>query len=411
MSLRSLADYQKALLAGVERIEAIEVLIGDAAGAILAEDVTADAPLPAVALAMCDGYAVSTADIKGASEDKPVALAVSFDVSWESREPARHVRKTAARIFSGAPVPHGADAVVPVGATDAGVAKVSIRTAVSAGANVLAAGADATKGEVVIDKGRRLGARQLGLATRLGRHRLSVHPKPRVVILPVGDELFEPGIAIRGAGVPESNANALSVMAAEAGANAYRVAAVPDDRITLRETIEDQLVRADLMITTGGLSGARDDTLPEVLSDLGEFEISALALTPGRHHGHGRVSQPGSDTQIPVIALPGRPSAAIVAFELYVRPVLRTMSGYAQRERQRFKVPATRGWTSAAGVVQCVPVLVTKARGKVAGAEPVGNPAQPSLSDLSRANGLAVVAEDVTEVKAGDTLSCIVWDD
>lgn len=411
MSKVSLSAYKAALLGGIQRIDAIDVLIADSAGAVLASDLVAEAPIPPVDVAMCDGYAVRAADVAKATAEHPVSIAVSHDVAWEMRGPRRHVPHTAARIVSGAPMPSGADAVIPVGATDAGVAKVAVGAAVRAGANVRGVGSDAEADKVLVPEGTRLGARQLGLAASIGRRRLSVHPTPRVVILPVGNELAEVGARNRGVGVPESNSHTLAVMAAEAGAVPYRVGAVRDDRISLRTTIEDQLVRADLLITTGGLSGAADDSLPEVLAELGTFHVANVALMPGHRHGYGAVSTGVQGTPTPVIALPGHPAAVIVAFEMYVRPVLRSMSGYGERERPRVKARATQAWESPSGVVQCVPVRVSHARTKEATAKVVGHPWQPSLADLAAANGLAVIPDDVTKVAVGDTLSCIMWDD
>ncbi len=411
MIRRTLAEHQSALLRGVKQIDAIEVLITDAAGSILAENLVSETELPPVAVATCDGYALLAKDVAKATEDKPVTLAVSHDVGWDNRGPRRHVAGTAARIVSGAPVPLGADAVAPVGATDGGVAKVAVNAPVRSGSNVRAAGADAAAGAVLVKAGTRLGARQLGLAAGLGRRRLSVHPTPRVVIIPVGRELDDASRRGQSGTVPESNSHMLAVMAAEAGANAYRVGAVADDRITLRTTLEDQLVRADLVITTGGLSEARDETLPHVLRDLGDFEVHPVALMPGRRHGHGRVAVGSGEVGTPVFALPGHPAAAIVAFEMYVRPVLRTMSGYAEKHRPRVNARVTSAFESPQGVVQCVPVALDDPQAARPVATIVGDPSQPSLADLARANGLAVIPEDVTSVREGDTLSCIVWDD
>jgi molybdopterin molybdotransferase len=407
----SLAEYQSALLKGITRIDAIEVLIADAAGSILATDLVTEGPLPPVSIATCDGYAVKASEITTATRETPVLLPVSHDVVWEMRGPSRHVPKTAARIVSGAPVPTGADAVVPVGATDGGVAKVAIQAVSHAGANIREKGAEASPGQVLVTAGTRLGGRQLGLAASLGRRRLSVHPTPRVVILSVGNELAEPGARNRDAGVPESNSHTLSVMAEEAGATAYRVGAVLDDRLSLRSTIEDQLVRADLLITTGGLSGASDDSLPEVLAELGTFTVVSVAMMPGRRHGYGAIAVGVQGAPTPVIALPGHPAAAIIAFEMYVRPVLRTMSAYSEKERPRVKARATQSWESPSGVVQCVPVMLSHPRTKEATTRVVGHPWQPSLADLSRANALAIIPADVTKVSVGDVLSCILWDD
>ena len=406
MPRRSLADHRAALLADFSRVGAIEVLVADSGGSVLADDLVADVDLPQAPIATCDGYAVLASDVADASPESPATLAVSHDVSWESRVSQRHVPGTSARIGSGAPLPIGADAVVPRADTDGGVAKVAVTASVREGANVRATGADAKAGQPVLAAGTRLGPRQLALAAAMGRRRLSVHPTPRVVVLAVGNELIEPGADRGRTGVPEANSHALARLATAAGASAYRVGVVPDDRIALRETIEDQLVRADLVITTGGLSGAHGDSLPEVLAELGDFESFELAMTPGRRHGYGRVSL-GDDDTTPVIALPGHPPAAIVAFEMYVWPVVRTMSGYEAVDRPRVTATAPEGWAGVDGAVQCVPVQLTgEAKPE---AVVVGDPREPSLADVAAADGLAVVPADVADVNAGATVECIDW--
>ncbi len=410
MERRTLAQHKKVLLGGVRRIDSIEVLIADAAGAMLADDLIPENPLPPVTIATCDGYALLASDVASATREAPVTLAVSHDVTWLSRAPRRHIAGTAARIASGAPVPAGADAVIPAGATNLGVAKVDIFAAPRPGANLLPEGSDAPAGKVLVKAGTRLGAQQLGLAAMLGRRRLTVYPTPRVVILAVGNELTEPGVSAKRGGVPESNSHTLSVMVQEAGANAYRVGLVADDRISLRTTIEDQLVRADLILTTGSLSGGRDDSLPDVLAELGEFEVASVALMPGRLHGFGAISAGTRAEPTPVVALPGHPAAAITAFEMYVRPMLRTMSGYAEVERRRVNAASTVAIESPEGVTQCIPMRMAGPRESLT-CTPIGDTWQPALADMAQANALAVLAEDVTHIKPGDLVPCLVWTD
>ncbi len=406
MSRRSLAEHTEAVVARGERMGAIAVLTPDAAGAMLAEDLRAEGPLPPVATATCDGYAVVADEVGDASEASPVTLQVSHDVSWKSRSPGRHIAGTAARIASGAPLPRGADAVVPAEATDGGIAKVAIQAASHAGANVLSEGAEAAAGQVLVSAGTRLGAQQLALAAMLGRRRVSVYPTPRVVIVAAGAELTEPGSRSRG-GVPESTTHALAIMAQEAGAQAYRVGVLPHDRIGMRTAIEDQLVRADVVVTTGGLSG-QEDPLRAVLEELGSCDVAQVALMPGRWHGVGAISLGEADQGTPVVALPGDPAAAIIAFEMYVRPLLRMMSGHAETARRSLDVPIDRDIESSEGVVHCVPVAISGPRDQVS-ATVVGDPWHPSLVALAQADALAVVPDHVTHVGAGQTVPCLMW--
>lgn len=388
----------------------LNVLVADAAGATLVADVVAKRPLPATDTAMCDGYAVLAADVTGATAAQPVKLTVSHDVSFDARAPRRHIRGAAARISSGAPIPLGADAVVPAADTDGGVARVLITTPVAARANVRAAGEEASAGDVSIRHGVRLDARRIALAAALGNPRLTVSPVPRVVVISVGSELEEPGEGRPGSRVSESNAYMLSALVREAGAHAYRMGVVADDRAGLRATIEDQLVRADVVLTTGGLSDARNDTVAAVLRDMGDVRVSQVGLWPGKRHGFGVVSIDEGDRPIPVIALPGSPVAALVAFEAYVRPAIRVMSGRAEVERRTVHARSLASWSSPAGEVQPVPVTIETTGSGQHFATPVGTPGTISLASVVAADAFVWVDADVTEVTRGDSLRATLWD-
>lgn len=396
--------------AGLHPLPPLDVLIADAAGATLVGDIVAQRALPATDVAMYDGYAVQSADTTGATPDTPVALTVSHDVSFDARAPRRHIRGTAARISSGAPIPIGADAVVAVALTDAGVARVAIWASVATGGGVRPQGVEANAGDLCVASGTRLDSRRIAVAAAVGRSRLTVSPVPRVVIISVGSELDEPGAGRRGATISESNAHMLSVMVDEAGARSYRVGVVSDDRRELRASIEDQLVRADVVLTTGGLSAARNDTVAAVLADLGDVSVVEVALTPGTRHGFGFVSAGEGDRDIPVIALPGNPAAAAVAFEAYVRPALRIMSGRAQVERNTIHARSIGSWPSPAGLVQAVPVTIDTTGSGQHFATPVGVPGDVSLANIAASDALAWIEPDATQVTRGDSLRCALWD-
>ena len=191
----------------------------------------------------------------------------------------------------------------------------------------------------------------------------------------------------------------------DAGAYAYRVGVVSDDRLELRSTLEDQLVRADVILTTGGLSSARNDTLIDVLRALGDVESATLALEPAARHALA-VLPAGGGREVAVVALPGRPAAAALAFEAYVRPSLREMAGFDDVDRGRIEASAAKGWPSPEGAVQVVPVRLT---GDGPSATPVGDPTRPSLADLVASDALAYVGADVDRVRRGDAVACALW--
>jgi len=403
--VRTVQEHLTACLAAVGPLPPLEVVLPDAVGCILAEDVVAPLDLPVVDLAATDGYAVRAADIAEARPDLPVTLRVTDEIRAGAADPIRLVPGTAVRIASGAPLPTDADTVVPIEQTDFGQAAVAVRTAAVEGENVRRRAEDLRAGEIVLPAGERVGARQVALLAAAGRGRVAVHPRPRVVIVSVGDELVEPGRQAEPGQVYDANGHALATAVQDAGARTYRVAAVPDGRRELRETLEDQLVRADLILTTGGLSYGGNDTVKEVLAPLGTVRFDNVAMWPGRQLGVGHV---GDGT--PIFALPGDPVAVQVAYETFVRPALRAMAGYGELYRDSVQAAVTDGWYSPAGRREFVRAHVTGSPGEGYRAAPVGAPASLLVSALARANALAVVPEDVTDVRPGDRLHCLLLD-
>ena len=365
-----------------------------------AEDITAPDAYPSVAQAAADGYAIASNDAL-----TPVSLPVAFDVDSRERNPRVLVRGTAVRISSGAPMPRGADAVAAIADTDGGVGTVRLTRSILRGENVRRAGFDAAAGEVVVPAGRRIGPRELGLVAAIGRSRVRVRPVPRVVIMAIGSELVDPR---EGAdGVPEANTHMLAALVEDAGARAYRVGAVSDEPAAMAMALEDQVVRADVIITTGGLSAGSSDALVEVLGAIGSATIVDLELMPRARHAIGRVGE--ADT--PVVALPGHPVSALLAFEAYVRPALRAMSGFAEVQRVTIRAELATQWPSTAGVVEAVPVTFELDDEGVVRATPIGDGrGGVSLGALARSDGIAWVSADVTTARAGDEVRCTVWD-
>ncbi len=397
-------EHMDAVLNGVQPLSPLEVQLIDAHGCILAEDITAPLDLPPFDNSAMDGYAVRSEDLAGASEPAPVRLPVVGDIAAGS-SPAYSVQPgLCVRIMTGAPVPPGADAVVPVEWTDGGVASVSIDRPVTPGAYIRRAGEDVTTGEVVLATGAHLGAAQIGLLAAIGRDRVPVRPRPRVVVLATGSELVEPGTSSLAPGqIYDSNSFALTLAALEAGALAFRVGIVADDPRALVDAIDDQLVRADLVLTSGGVSAGAYDVVKEVLGRVGDVRFTKVAMQPGMPQGFGHI---GPD-RTPIFTLPGNPVSAYVSFEVFVRPAIRRMLGVDPLHRpmvrarllepfrsSRAKRSYTRGWLEVADGRYVV--------------RPVGGSGSHLVADLALANAFIVVPEDVEEVPAGATVSVMM---
>jgi molybdopterin molybdotransferase len=285
--------------------------------------VAAPWPLPSFDNSSMDGYAVRSADVALASAEAPVELTVVDDVPAGFRSTEAVTPGTAVRIMTGAPMPDGADAVVPVERTDGGTATVWVSQGVDSGAYIRRAAEDVVAGEVVLTAGTLIGARQVAILAAVGCGLVFVHPRPRIAVISTGSELVEPGLPLRHGLISDSNSYLLVAAAREAGADAYRVGPIIDDERLFLETVEDQLHRCDLILTSGGVSMGAYDTVKAVLSTLGSVDFMKVAMNPGMPQGHGFV---GEET-VPIITLPGNPVSSYISFENFVRPVIRRMRG------------------------------------------------------------------------------------
>lgn len=405
--MKSVADHLDECLAIAEPIAPFETSLNDAVGCILAEDIRAMVDVPIADIAALDGYAVAARDIATASETHPVSLRVTEEIFASTMETLTHVDGAALRVGSGARLPVGADTVVPSDMTDHGIAQVSIYQAFGEGSYIRPRGDDMSAGDLILSAGTRLAARHMALLAAAGRNRVVVRPAPRVVIMSVGDELVKPGQPITPGKVYDANSNSLEAAAKQAGAVVYRVPTVSDDRTILRNALEDQLLRADVIITTGGLSYGGGDTVKEVLSPLGSVRFHNVAMNPGRQLGVGTLN----DGDTIIFCLPGDPATALVVFEVFVRPALKKMAGYANISPRSIYAAAATGFTSTYGMRDFVPARVGGDPTGGYGFEAVGAAAYPLLSAIGSANGIAVVPEEMTQVTPGTELECIIFAD
>jgi len=396
--MRTVDEHLAKVLDLVQVLSPLDLGLLDAHGCVLAEDVVAPHPLPGFDNSAMDGYAVRAEDVR-----EGVTLPVVGDVAAGPASPLRVQPGLCVRIMTGALMPVGADTVVPLEHTDGGVAQVRFDRTPDVGGYVRRAGEDVQAGELVLEKGSTLGASQLGLAAAVGRARLLVRPRPRVVVVSTGSELVEPGAPIGPGQLPDSNSVALTAACLEAGAIAYRVGIVPDDPRTLAATLEDQLVRADVLVTSGGVSVGAYDVVKEVLSRLGTVQFDKVAMQPGMPQGFGTI---GPDST-PVFGLPGNPVSALVSFEAFVRPALRKMLGATPIERPQVRAVTTKTLTSSPGKRSFLRVALEVKKGAYV-VTPVSGPGSHLLAGMSRANALAIVPEDVEKIAVGEPVDVLV---
>ena len=402
--MRSFDEHLALCLGSVGPLAVVELSLLDALDCILADDVTSTVDLPGFDNSSMDGYAVVVADVESASVANPVRLTVVGDLAAGATTTRPLQPATAVRIMTGAPVPPGTGAIVPVEATDGGVEWVQVSAAAPAGQHIRPAGDDVRVGQALLRVGQRLGPRHLGLLAAAGIDRVRVRPRPRVVVVSTGSELVDAGRRVGFGQVSDSNGYALTAAVLEAGAIAYRAGIVADDAKALTTALEDQLVRADVIITSGGVSAGAYDTVKEVLSTLGTVDFERVAMQPGKPQGFGTIGD-----GVPIFTLPGNPVSSYVSFEAFVRPCLRKMMGETQLQRDLVPARAGTHWSSPVGKRQFVRVVLRRGDdGTIV--VPVGGHGSHLVADLAAANALAVVPEGVTEVLTGDILRCMLLD-
>jgi molybdopterin molybdotransferase len=394
--LRTVDEHLAVVLDGVGSIDPIELTLLDSQGLLLAENVRSDFPLPSFDNSAMDGYAVRAIDTRDASADNPVRLQVVGDVAAGAKSRSGMGPGLAMRIMTGAPIPAGADAVIPLEDTDRGLARVGINRPARTGECVRRSGEDLAAGAPALGAGAALGPQQIALLAALGRDRVTVRPRPRVNILSTGSELIEVGNRPAFGEVIDSNSYMIASAAKDAGADARRIGIVVDDHAQLLDTLENQLLRADVLVTTGGVSMGAFDVVKEALSELGTVEFTKVAMQPGRPQGFGHLGN-----KIPIFCLPGNPVSSLVSFEAFVRPAIRKMLGKRSLQRATVQAVALESARSPHGIRQYRRGVLHREAGGGYGVSFVGGPGSHLIASLALSNCLVVISEEDTEVVAG----------
>ncbi len=401
-------EHLDRILATVHPLNHFPQPLLESVGLPVCEDVVAGVSLPVFDNSGMDGYAVYHADVAAASDEAPVHLPVVGEIGAGQASLLAMSPGTAVKIMTGAPVPQGCDAVVPYEWTDRGVARVVISRAPELGQHIRRAGEDVEEGDVLIEEGALLGPRQIGLLAAVGRDRVSTRPRPRVVVISTGSELREPGTPLSHDSVYDANSYLLAAAARQAGAIVYRVGIVPDDAATFRDALSDQLVRADLVITSGGVSEGDFDVVKESLRALGTVWFGGVAMQPGKPQGFGVVG----DDETPIFTLPGNPVSAYISFQVFVLPAIRRMLGMLPYSRPLTRGLLTHAITSPPGRRQYLRAAYDVDAGRaVSAVTPVGGHGSHLIGDLSHANALIVVPEEATSVAAGEQVQVLRLDE
>lgn len=400
---RRVDDQLAAVLNGIGALEPIEVTILDAQGLTLAEDVRSTRALPGFDNSAMDGYAVRAVDVADATEQRPVELPVVGDIAAGSRSVSGMGPGLAMRIMTGAPMPAGADAVVRVEDTDGGVARVNVRVSVPSGQSVRRAGEDMPAGRLALGSGAALGPQQIGLLAAIGRERVLIRPRPRVVVISTGDELVDVGHEPALGQLPDSNSYLLTAAARDAGAEAYRIGIVADDHSELMELLEAQLLRADVIVTSGGVSMGAYDVVKEALSELGTVDFTRVAMQPGKPQGFGHI---GPDAT-PIFCLPGNPVSALVSFEVFVRPAIRKLLGKRRLQRATVAAVALERIPGSVGTRQYRRGLLHREADGTYSVSTVGGTGSHLIAALAASNCLIVVDENLAEVVPGSRVPVI----
>lgn len=416
--MRSVEEQQARIASAAVAPRPVRVAIAEAQGLMCAEEVVTERPLPGFDQAAIDGYAVRSVDVLGIgagdrgagdleaddTRTREISLPVMGTIEAGARTPSRLQPRQAARVQTGAPMPTLADAVLPLRWTDGGQSRVRVLRGVRSGAYVRRTGDDVQPGDVAVRAGTIIGAAQVGLLAAVGRERVLVHPRPRLSVMCVGGELVDISRTPGNGQVYDVNSYALAAAGRDAGAEVNRVGIVSTEPKKLREIVEGQLNRAEAVVIAGAVGGAAAEGVRSVLAQLGDMEVTRIAMHPGSVQGFGQLGP----ERVPVFLLPANPVSALVVFEVMVRPLIRLSLGKRQAMRRVVQARALSPISSVAGRKgylrgqlmrdQDTGEYLVQALGGAPGAS------SHLLATLAEANCLVVVPTEAEQIRTGEVV-------
>lgn len=403
------------MMASFQTLEAEEKPLLESMGQVLAEDINSPLALPPLANSGMDGYALRQSDIAGASKETPSNLSVIGIVAAGQMPDKPVVPGTAIRIMTGAPVPDGADTVIPFEETDEVERKrdgkpldqVAIFADMPFGCNVRPAGEDVSVGMLVLQKGTVIRAAEVGVIASLGMDTVKVIRRPVVAVLATGDELETAGTPLSGGKIYDSNSFSVAASVVASG-GIPRILGIARDNLADLNAKLEAAAGSDLVVTSAGVSKGDYDIVKDVLNERGEMNFWSVRMRPAKPLAFGHLN--GSEGKaIPLLGLPGNPVSAMVAFEMFARPAIRTMLGRAKASRPMVDGVLTGPIRNEDGRRVYARVEVELKEGQYQ-ATPTGPQGSNLLTSMSRANGLAICPEGLKGKDTGEQVQIIMLD-
>jgi len=384
-----------------------QVSLSEAPGRVLAESIVATMDVPPFNRSTVDGYAVKASDTFGAEEDRPITLRLCGQVVVGEYPGVIVEGGTAAEIFTGAPLPEGADAVVMMEHTNRRDDIIFVHRPVSRGENVMKAGSDIPKGQTVLQAGQRLSPKHVGVLAALGLMEVKAHGQPRVAVVSTGEEIVEPGKPLPPGKIYDINAHTLSAAVLECGGKAINLGIAPDERDQLKSALGRALNMADVVLTSGGVSVGSRDLLPLVLNELGEPGVlfCGVAIRPGKPLTFAVVNGK------PVFSLPGHPASALLTFHLFVRPILCSMAGKGEQATPTLRAMTASKIFPARGRRTFVMVNLTRDEAGRLLASPVPLGLSGAITTLAKAEGFIQIPENQQFIEEGNEVTVHLFEE
>jgi len=414
----SVEEAQERILAMFQTLDSERKPLLDALGQVLAEDVVSTLDIPPLTNSSMDGYAVRHEGIDGATHDFPMELRVIGYLAAGQLPQQEVLDGTAVRIMTGAPIPPGADTVVPFEETDEyemkalginplEITSIKVMKDVSMGANLRPAGQDIQKGQMVLKKGMLLRPSEMGVLASLGRDTVEVIRRPVVAVIATGDELIEPGEPVSAGKIYNSNSYSVAAAVLRYG-GIPRVIGIAGDNLDSMNSKLDEGLTADMLLTSAGVSRGDYDIVKDVLASRGEIDFWSVRMRPAKPLAFGVFPSPDGK-KVPHIGLPGNPVSALVAFEEMVRPAILKMLGRFDLEKPTVRAVLEDDIVNGDERRVYARAIITHRDGRYR-AHLTGDQGSGILTSMALANGLAICPEDVQVMKAGEEVDVQMLD-